>query len=111
MNDDMDKILKKYFEKEVNEAHTPSMPFIKKINNKKTRWDNLLMAACVLGCFILIMSPATYNNAIRKSYVPISKYEAFKERFPRVIFEASLYFKEKIEISGDRSESESRTQF
>ena len=95
MKEDIEDLLKNYFASQVFQKKTPPMPILHKTTKKKLRWDSLFMAACVLGCFIVIALPSTYDNAIRKSHIPMNQYEAFKEDIPRVIFEASIYFQEK----------------
>jgi hypothetical protein len=96
MTNDMDSLLKNYFENEVSHKMTPPMPSIGRVEkNKKRKWENLLMTACIAGCCTFLVLPSTYDNAIRKTYVPMSKYEAFKDEIPRIIFDASLYFKDR----------------
>lgn len=91
--------MKEYYEKEISLRETPPMPqlFTKRRKQKSVilKWDSIFLAACILGSFILILLPSSYDNAIRKSYIPISKYEAFKEEFHRIIFDASLYFQDR----------------
>jgi len=89
-----DKMIKDFFTDEVNMIKAPPMPHSAQSEKKwKITWDSMLMTACIFTCLAAVLLPASYDNAIRRSYVPMSKYEAFKERIPRVIFDASLYFK------------------
>jgi len=95
MKDNMDKNIKNYFKKEISKKKTPPFPDITIEKKKKFKWDYLFLAACIFSSLFLIFDPSSYNSQIRKSYIPKSKYEAFKNEIPRVIFEASLYFKNK----------------
>jgi len=95
MKDNVDKLIGHYFENEVSQKKTPPIPSRQMKREKRIKWDTVFMAACITGSLLLILLPSTYDNAIRKSYVPMSKFEAFKEEIPRVIFDASLYFKKK----------------
>ena len=101
MKKDIDVLMKNYFSHEVGNKQTPSMPAFTPVKKLKIKWENIFMAACITGCFTLLLLPSTYDSAIRKTYVPMSKYEAFKEEFPRVIFDASLYYKEKKGVKND----------
>ena len=101
MKDNVNKLVSNYFENEVLQKQTPQFPINLKKKKTKIKWDMVFMAACIAGSLILILLPSTYNNSIRKSYVPMSKYEAFKEEVPRVIFDASLYFKNKKGVKND----------
>lgn len=92
-----EKELKYYFEEDVSSRFVPEFQIPEKQTpiRKKIRWENVFLAACTLGSLLLISRPGIYDNALRRSYIPMSKYETFKEEFPRVIFKGSLYFKQK----------------
>lgn len=101
MKKEIDNIVKRYFEDEVSAKKTPSMPEfnppkISEITKEKkiVPWGNILMAACVFGCCVLIINPSTYDNALRRAYIPINEIEAVKEEIPRVIFNAFKNYKE-----------------
>lgn len=100
MKKKIDIIMKNYYEQEVSAKKVPHIPVFKSTIRSETRkkgsklpWDNMFLTACIISCFTVIILPSTYDNTIRKLYVPISKYEAFKKELPRIIFDASLYFK------------------
>ncbi len=95
MKNNLNNKIKRYFENEIARKEAPPFPDFKIRKEKKIKWDYLFLAACIFSSLFLIVIPSSYNSQIRKSYIPKTKYEAFKNEVPRVIFEASLYFKKK----------------
>lgn len=102
MKDRIESIVKNYYESEVTSRKAPPFPGYEKPEyqirekyRKKRLWDNIFLAACVLGSLLLTISPITRNSPIEKLYIPMSRYKAFKDEIPRVIFDASIYFKKK----------------
>ncbi|MBB6480216.1 hypothetical protein [Spirochaeta isovalerica] len=100
--DDMNKEFRAFFEDEVASRKTPplAMPASSPFKRKKIG-ENIFLAACIIGSLILIAQPAIYDNRLRRSNISMSRYEAFKEDFPRIIFEGSLYFQEKQGVEND----------
>jgi len=97
-----EKLIKEFFADEINQLKTPPMPLNNQMKKRwKITWDSMLIAACIFTCLGVLLLPASYDNAIRRSYVPMSKYEAFKGEIPRVIFDASLYFRKKQGVKND----------
>lgn len=106
MKKEIDSIVKSYYEEEVSEKKAPPMPEfnrkagledVKSLKGSqeitKNLWGNILIAACVLGSFFLILNPSTYDNPLRRAYIPMNAIEAVKEEIPRVIFNAFENYK------------------
>lgn len=92
---DLERLLKGYFEEEAAARSAPPLKMpARGSGRRKIQGDYLLLAACVLGCFVLILQPSIYENRLRQTYIPTSKYEALKKSIPRVIFDGFEYIKE-----------------
>ncbi len=101
MKNEINAIVKSYFENEVSGKEVPTMPEFnlpkapKIVKEKKgVPWGNILIAACLFGSFFLILNPSTYDNTLRRAYIPINNINAVKEEIPRVIFNAFKNYKE-----------------
>jgi len=93
------KNVKQYFESEVASRITPQYPMkpnqIKITDNTSLRRDSILIAVMVCASLVLVSIPEVYESALRKAYIPNSRIEAFKDEFPRVIYDASVQYKER----------------
>ncbi len=93
------KIVRKYFEQEVDSRITPQSPinpnYIKRLKKTSSWRDSILIAAMVCASLVLVSIPEVYESALRKAYIPNSRIEAFKDEFPRVIYDASVQYKER----------------
>ncbi|MBN2658690.1 MAG: hypothetical protein JXR86_16660 [Spirochaetales bacterium] len=101
--DDIKKEFKAYFEDEVASKHTPPMQMPEPVSGKKRGkvWENLFLAACILGSLALFTQPSIYDTQLRRMHLPMNKYEAFKEEVPRVLFEGIQYMKNRKGVMND----------
>lgn len=91
-------IIKSYFEEEVSFMKVPPLPtglVRKNEKNHVSKGDSLILAAIFFVSLLIISLPGVYESQIRKVYIPIGKIDAFKEELPRLLFEASIEYKER----------------
>ena len=93
----IDTAIKEYFKDDVATRACPPFPQV----HRSFKWETLCLAACAAFCVLTISMPALYDNPLRRAYIPMSRYEAVKEAIPRVIFDASIYFKDKARSQND----------
>jgi len=101
------KIVRLHFEAEV--ASKKTAPFPDYLTRERqlhhtSKGDSLFIAAMLFASLILLSTPAVYESSLRNTYIPMSKIEAFKEEFPRAIFEASVEYKERKGVYNDQIE-------
>jgi len=100
--EEYEKGLIAFFEEEVQSKNTPPLKISRggKVNRGRIG-ENFFLAACIFGCLVLFLQPSIYDNPLRRAHLPIEKYEAFKDEFPRVIIEGFQYMKTKKGVNHD----------
>lgn len=101
--DDMNKEFKAFFEDEVASRKTPPLAMPEPVSTIRRGkvWENLFLAACILGSLVLFCQPSTFDNQLRRMHLPMNKYEAFKAEVPRVLFEGIQYMKNRKGVIND----------
>jgi hypothetical protein len=91
------RVVKAYYTQEVSNKEIPYLPeALSKpcLEKKKSGKDSLFLAAMLFASLTVISLPPVYESQLRKTYIPRGTIEAFKKEFPRVLFDASVQYKE-----------------
>lgn len=98
MKRNLNGVLKSFYIKEVSSVSVPPMPYGRKESSKK---DNVFIAACIAAALILIFQPGLNSNVLRRTTVSAVTYEMLKDDFSRMIYNASLEYKNIKGVSYD----------
>ncbi|MDC7223478.1 MAG: hypothetical protein PQJ60_07020 [Spirochaetales bacterium] len=88
--------IKEYFAEEVNRRKAPPFPEKKRTAPKRRALtDGLMPLAAAAALIALTLWPGLYENRLRDAHMTRNCYEELRESFPRTVYTASAYMREK----------------